>query len=112
MSANDKITRAIAFADVNLNVPGREVVCGNKKMVVKKTSFRLLALLLDNADVVVSRKSIYKNVWGVEFDPGTKRIEVQLNYLRSVLLSLGSSVKIKTYRGKGLRLYQSIDSLC
>jgi DNA-binding response OmpR family regulator len=67
----------------------------------------LLTLLVSHGDDIVSRQSIFKDVWGFHFDPGTKRIEVQLNYLRKVLRSLDSTTVIETHRGKGLRLYKT-----
>ncbi|MNP23929.1 Response regulator MprA [compost metagenome] len=96
----------LAYADLNLNPLKREAVCRNKRIIVKGTSFRLLLLLVSNADDIVSRQSIFKDVWGFHFDPGTKRIEVQLNYLRKVLRLLDSTTAIETHRGKGLRLYE------
>ncbi|WP_243055261.1 winged helix-turn-helix domain-containing protein [Pseudomonas sp. BP01] len=97
----------LTFADLNLNVPQRQAICNDNRVVVKGTSFRLLMLLVSNADVIVSRQNIFQNVWGFTFDPGTKRIEVQLNYLRKVLRALGSSTRIETHRGKGLRLCET-----
>jgi two-component system OmpR family response regulator len=97
----------LAFADLSLNLHKREAICKNKRVVVKGTSFRLLALLVSNADDIVTRQSIFKDVWGFHFDPGTKRIEVQLNYLRKVLRLLESVTVIETHRGKGLRLYEA-----
>jgi len=34
---------------------------------------------------------------GFQFDPGTKVLEVQLTYLRKVLLALGCNVRIHTH---------------
>ncbi|MDH4552071.1 winged helix-turn-helix transcriptional regulator [Pseudomonas sp. BN607] len=96
----------LAYADLNLNALKREAICKNKRVVVKGTSFRLLSLLVINANHIVSRQSIFKDVWGFNFDPGTKRIEVQLNYLRKTLRLLGSTAVIETHRGKGLRLVE------
>lgn len=96
----------LAFADLSLDLPKREAICKNKRIVVKSTSFRLLTLLVSNGDHIVSRESIFRGVWGFHFDPGTKRIEVQLYYLRKVLRLLDSTTVIETHRGKGLRLYE------
>jgi len=104
MRSRPTIMNDLTFADLNLNVHQRQAICNDNRVVVKGTSFRLLMLLVSNADVIVSRQNIFQNVWGFQFDPGTKRIEVQLNYLRKVLLALGSSTRIETHRGKGLRL--------
>lgn len=70
----------LAFADLSLDLPKREAICKNKRIVVKSTSFRLLTLLVSNGDH---------------------------NYLRKVLRLLDSTTVIETHRGKGLRLYEA-----
>lgn len=94
----------LTFADLELHFASRKAVCGGNCVIMKKTSFRLLIYLISHAGDVVSRQSIFQNVWGVSFDPGTKRLEVQLNYLRTVLRVLNSSTFIETHRGKGLKI--------
>ncbi|MFJ4066218.1 winged helix-turn-helix domain-containing protein [Pseudomonas sp. NPDC089996] len=79
-------------------------------MIIKATSCRLLASLMESAEQVVSRTTLFAVVWGIHFDPGTKVLEVQLTYLRKVLLSLGCNVRIHTHRGVGLRLYAMIEN--
>ncbi|MFK0344267.1 winged helix-turn-helix domain-containing protein [Pseudomonas asiatica] len=74
-------------------------------MIIKATSCRLLAYLMESAEQIVSRRTLFSVVWGMNFDPGTKVLEVQLTYLRKVLLSLDCNVRIHTHRGAGLRLY-------
>ncbi|WP_371263217.1 winged helix-turn-helix domain-containing protein [Pseudomonas sp. NBRC 111118] len=72
--------------------------------IIKATSCRLLETLMRNRELIVSRSELLGAVWGDHFDPGTKILEVQLNYLRKVLLALGCNVRIHTHRGLGLRL--------
>ncbi|QCI13341.1 winged helix-turn-helix transcriptional regulator [Pseudomonas putida] len=69
---------------------------------LKATSCRLLTLLLRHQGNVVSRTTIYEEIWGYRFDPGTKIIEVQICYLRKVLKTLQAPFEIRTLRGRGL----------
>ncbi|WP_442119961.1 winged helix-turn-helix domain-containing protein [Pseudomonas sp. SAS7] len=92
------------FGDLALDTSSREVVCGLRRIPVKAKSFRILELLVRHADQVVSRQTIFLNVWGYHFDPGTKVLQVQLSYLRRVLAAMGCALKIDTHRGQGLRL--------
>lgn len=85
-----------------------EIYCNGVSHTLKPTPYRLMHLLIQNSGQVVSRKVIYKEIWGYDFDPGTKLIEVQVHYLRGVLCKLTSVFEIKTYRGKGICL-QSLD---
>ncbi|HEN8727072.1 TPA: winged helix-turn-helix transcriptional regulator [Pseudomonas putida] len=64
-----------------------------------------MSVLMENAGQVVSRASLFLSVWGLDFDPGTKVLEVQLSYVRSTLRLIGSEVTVHTLRGRGLRLH-------
>ncbi|HEN8712458.1 TPA: winged helix-turn-helix transcriptional regulator [Pseudomonas putida] len=75
---------------------------------VKATPCRILILLLRNQGHVVSRPTIYREIWGYQFDPGTKVIDVQICYLRKLLKTLDAPVEIKTFRGKGLCLQVTV----
>ncbi|EMJ4935833.1 TPA: winged helix-turn-helix transcriptional regulator [Pseudomonas aeruginosa] len=105
MDRENAVAAELMFGDVGLMTARQEIVCGESKVRVKGTAFRLLLLLITNANDVVSRQRIFASVWGCNFDPGTKRLEVQLHYLRNVLRALDCSIRIRTYRGKGLRVY-------
>ena len=71
---------------------------------LKPTPFHLLALLVRYGEQVVNRQTILNEVWGYDFDPGTKIIDVQICYLRKILHTLQAPFEIKTFRRQGLRL--------
>ena len=48
--------------------------------------FELLAYLMRHPDQVLSREQILNAVWGFDFDPGTKVLEVYVGYLRRKLV--------------------------
>jgi two-component system, OmpR family, response regulator len=54
-----------------------------------------------NAGVVVSRQSLLANVWGMNFDPGTKVVDVYIRYLRLKVDRDGDNPLIRTVRGFG-----------
>ncbi|MDH4552090.1 winged helix-turn-helix domain-containing protein [Pseudomonas sp. DCB_BI] len=95
----------VAFSDLHLDPTRREVSCGGRRIILKATSCRLLEALIANPEKIVSRSALFEAVWGIHFDPGTKVLEVQLSYLRKVLIALGCSLRIHTYRGIGLSLH-------
>lgn len=63
--------------------------------------FGLLAFLMENAGVVVSRTRLLENVWGLHFDPGTKVVDVYIRYLRTKIDAGEGRTLIKTVRGFG-----------
>lgn len=95
----------VTFADLILDRSRREIRCGTQRVTIKATSCRLMSVLMENAGQVVSRASLFLSVWGLDFDPGTKVLEVQLSYVRSTLRLIGSEVTVHTLRGRGLRLH-------
>jgi DNA-binding response OmpR family regulator len=66
--------------------------------------FELLAYLLRHPDQVLSREQILNSVWGYDFDPGTKVLEVYVGYLRKKLSDSGRADPIETVRNVGYRL--------
>jgi two-component system response regulator MprA len=53
---------------------------------------------------VLSREQILNAVWGFDFDPGTKVLEVYVGYLRRKLAVDGDVEPIETVRNVGYRL--------
>lgn len=104
MIAALSIADELSVADLRLNLRKRQVVCGDKAITVKATPFKLLRYLASNAGELVSKDAILAAVWGYDFHPGTKIVEVQLHEVRRVLQELSSAVEITTYRGRGMRL--------
>ncbi|WP_144938079.1 winged helix-turn-helix domain-containing protein [Pseudomonas alabamensis] len=95
---------------MSLNIQQNVVRLLDQHLQLKPTQCRLLALLIRYGEQVVSRQTILAEVWGYDFDPGTKIIDVQIYYLRKWLEALRAPFEIKTHRGKGIsiRLRDSI----
>jgi DNA-binding response OmpR family regulator len=66
--------------------------------------FELLVYLMRHPDQVLSREQILNAVWGFDFDPGTKVLEVYIGYLRRKLGDHGGPDPIETVRNVGYRL--------
>lgn len=90
--------------DLVLNLVERYVYCKAKKITLKGTEFKLLELLMRNGGRLITRSLIFEIVWGYDFDPGTKLIDVHLNSLRRKIEQLGSTIHITNIRGAGFVL--------
>jgi DNA-binding response OmpR family regulator len=66
--------------------------------------FEVLAYLMRHPDQVLSREQILNAVWGFDFDPGTKVLEVYVGYLRRKLGDTEEADPIETVRNVGYRL--------
>jgi DNA-binding response OmpR family regulator len=89
---------------IHLDLRTRRVQRGGHEIHLTAREFELLAYLLRHPDQVLSREQILNAVWGFDFDPGTKVLEVYVGYLRRKLGDAGASDPIETVRNAGYRL--------
>jgi len=78
-----------------------EVFFDSEPVVLTKKEFELLAYLLMNKNMVLSREQIVENVWGYEYEAETNVTDVYIRYLRSKIDEKFNTSYIKTIRGIG-----------
>lgn len=91
-----------------LECAGLKVYLGKQKVErngqeIKLTlqEFKLLKLLMENQNVVLSRTEILNTVWGVNYDTNTNVVDVYISYLRNKIDREGGPKLIKTLKGRG-----------
>ena len=87
--------------DLSLDPQRREAWRGSRELGLTKTEFDLLELLLANAEVVLTRDTIYERIWGFDFETSSKSLDVYISYLRRKTEEAGESRLIHTVRGVG-----------
>ena len=90
--------------DIRLDLRTRRVECAGTEVRLTAREFELLAYLARHPDQVLSREQILNAVWGFDFDPGTKVLEVYIGYLRRKLGADDGAGPIETVRNVGYRL--------
>jgi len=95
-SAEDVLT----LSDVELNRNAREVVVDGQPVELTTKEFDLLATLLANPGIVVSRDQLLDRVWGMTYPGGTRTVDVHVAQLRR---KLGRPELIRTVRGAGYK---------
>jgi two-component system response regulator MprA len=90
--------------DLSLDPQRREAWRGTRELGLTKTEFDLLELLLAHADVVVTRETIYEQIWGYDFETSSKSLDVYIGYLRRKTEAAGEPRLIRTVRGVGYTL--------
>jgi two-component system, OmpR family, response regulator len=91
----------LRVADLSLDLNAKTVRRGQRQIDLTPKEFALLAHLMANAGTVMSRQNLLSNVWGMNFDPGTKIVDVYIRYLRLKVDGDGESPLICTVRGFG-----------
>ncbi len=93
-----------ACGDLSLDPQTRQAWRGTRELGLTKTEFDLLELLLVNANIVVTRDTIYERIWGYEFETSSKSLDVYIGYLRRKTEAGGEPRLIRTIRGIGYTL--------
>jgi two-component system, OmpR family, response regulator ArlR len=89
------------FKGIELDDLSKKVFKGSKEVKLTATEFKLLKVLLQNIDRVLSRENILDMVWGVQYDLGTNVVDVYINYLRKKLEDTNPDKIIHTVIGMG-----------
>ena len=91
-------------AGIRMDLRTRRVQRDGRDVQLTAREFEVLAYLMRHPDQVLSREQILNAVWGFDFDPGTKVLEVYIGYLRRKLGATEDADPIETVRNVGYRL--------
>jgi two-component system, OmpR family, response regulator len=100
-SAPAERATVLEVADVRMDLAAKTVWRGGRKISLTAKEFALLAHLMENAGTPVSREELLAKVWKLNFDPGTKVVEVYIRYLRLKIDDGEATPLIQTVRGFG-----------
>jgi two-component system response regulator MprA len=95
---NQEILR---FADLVLDPIAHEVHRGDRLIELSKTEFLLLELFMKHPRQVLTRSTIFENVWGYDFGPTSNALGVYIGYLRRKTEEGGEPRVLHTVRGIG-----------
>ena len=95
--------QVLVLGDVVLQRGAREVGVAGEPVELRPKEFDLLAYLIQNRGVVVSRELLLERVWGFDYAGGTRTVDVHVAQLRR---KLGRPELIQTIRGSGYKAVQ------
>jgi DNA-binding response OmpR family regulator len=90
--------------DVTLRRGAREVSVDGRAVELTGKEFDLLAYLMENAGVVLSRELLLDRVWGMEYPGETRTVDVHVGQIRK---KLARPDLIRTVRGAGYKAIRS-----
>jgi DNA-binding response OmpR family regulator len=95
--------QVLVLGDIVLQRDAREVGVGGEPVELRPKEFDLLAYLMQNRGIVVSRELLLERVWGFDYAGGTRTVDVHVAQLRR---KLGRPDVIQTIRGSGYKAVQ------
>ncbi|MCP3918534.1 MAG: response regulator transcription factor [bacterium] len=95
----------LEFGDLQLDLARRRAVRNGKPAHLSPREFDLLLALTRAEGKVVSRQDLLREVWDMDFDPGTNVLDVHIGRVRKKIDRHGRPL-IKTVRGEGYCLTQ------
>jgi len=90
----------LELGEIVVDAEAREVTVAGEPVELTGKEFDLLAYLVENAGIVVSRDQLLDRVWGMTYAGGTRTVDVHVAQLRR---KLGRPEAIRTFRGSGYK---------
>jgi len=91
----------IKVQDLTIDLLSRSVTRDQEEIKLQPQEYSLLEYLARNRGRVVTRSEILRKVWGYNYDPSTKLVEVHICNLREKLERPGKAKLLKTIRNSG-----------
>ncbi len=96
--------RELVSQDLRLDLQGRRAFLEAREISLAPREFDLLAELMRNRGVVLTRELLLASVWGDEYPGETRTVDVHVSWLRKKIEADASNpVRIVTVRGMGYR---------
>jgi two-component system, OmpR family, response regulator len=86
-----------------MNIDRHVVTVEGREVDLSATEFRLLEVLLEHQDRVVTREQLLRDVWNIDFDSETSVLDTYISYVRRKIHQ-GDFAPITTIRGVGFKL--------
>jgi two-component system response regulator MprA len=98
---DDDDQEVLRYSDLVLDPVAHEVRRGDRLIDLSKTEFLLLELFMRHPRQVLTRSTIFENVWGYDFGATSNALGVYMGYLRRKTEAVGEPRLLHTVRGVG-----------
>lgn len=96
----------LEYKEIILNLSDMSLLYKGKRLELSKNEFRILQILFENGNNIVSRESIMKRLWDNECFVDDNTLTVNMNRLRKRLEEAGLHEFILTKKGVGYQLQE------
>ena len=108
---NEVQENALVCDDLKLYTDRHIVERDGKEIKLTLQEFKLLQLLMENKNKVLSRSQILDTVWGINYDSNTNVVDVYISYLRNKVDAESLNKLIQTVKGRGYLIRTEDNSL-
>lgn len=98
---NKKTSSMIELGGLSIDVSAMRVKRGETEISLTPKEYELLLLFARNPDIALYRETIYERVWGGDFEPGSKTIDLHVQRLRK---KVGWETELQSINKVGYRL--------
>ena len=93
----------IKLGDIELGINSMELVntSNNSKVKIIGKEFKLLELLMNHPNQVLSKEQIFVKIWGYDTDCDINTLEAYVSFIRKKLKLINSNIKLKAIRNLG-----------
>ncbi len=91
----------LSLGDLSINTTSRQVSRGDEVIELTKTQYELLAYLVRNRDIVLTREQLLDAVWGYSYAGESNIVDVYVRYVRNRIRDTEEPRIIETVRGVG-----------
>ena len=92
----------LKFNDIEVELSKHLVKIDNEKVDLNPKEYELIVYFIKNKDIVLSRETLLRTIWGDEYFGDTRTVDTHINRLRNKLGK--ASLYLKTIRGFGYKL--------
>lgn len=100
------VSSALTLGELSLDEKKHEVRVGGETVTLTFKEFELLAYLMKNRNLVLTRDKILEVIWNYDYEGESRTVDVHVGSLRQKLGPCGSM--IKTVRGVGYKLEETL----
>jgi DNA-binding response OmpR family regulator len=97
-------TQQMHFDDLTLDLDRHEAYLNGESLILKPKEHELLLYLAQHRGKTLSRDQLLEEVWGWDFNGGSRTVDVHIRWLREKLeVDPANPVRLVTVRGAGYR---------
>ncbi|NCA66793.1 MAG: response regulator transcription factor [Clostridia bacterium] len=96
-----KTSKQKAYKDLTVDELKHTVTVAGKALPLTNKEYKLIDLMISNAETVMNREDIFKSVWGEDYMGETRTLDMHVKELRKKIADYGSVCVIETVRSVG-----------